>query len=429
MKIREVFLFLLFALCPFIASAQIVVDCTGADKNAFKTITAALASAGPGSSIVVTGPCNENVFVQGATNLSLGAWSGQTAVINGNLSIDHSPFVYLYGLSVTNPNGDGYDISYSDVVMDSCAGSGNAGNGLNAFPASHVVAFNTASFDGNGGFGIDESGTAWVGVGAFPLDVSNNAQGGIRVGAASVFGTVGSSAINNNGSPGAFDGGVGVLIFDGGVGDFSSYGGTNVIQGNFGGGILVEEHSRVSVFGFAGGPSSTIQGNGPFGIQVANGAQATLIEPTLISDHSGPGIDVFGKGQVYISGNVQITRNGAGGDPRSAGVRLDGNSEALFRGGTVSQNLGPGILALVNSSVDFTGVGFSGNSGGVISCDSSAYMVTDLVPPGANNPFIRCRTPHSLGNGRFHFFGPPKPFDLSMYKSMQARYRKIATRH
>ena len=38
------------------------VDCSGKDPNAFPTITAALAFAGPGSWITVVGTCNENVL-------------------------------------------------------------------------------------------------------------------------------------------------------------------------------------------------------------------------------------------------------------------------------------------------------------------------------------------------------------------------------
>ena len=414
-------------LIPMSAAAQILVDCSGANPNAFPSITAALPSAGPGSTILVTGTCNENVFIQGATSLNLGAWFGQTATINGNISIDHSPFVYLYGLNVTNPSGDGIDVGFSEVILDTCTSNGNGGNGLNAIPAGNVVILAAASFDGNGGSGISAGGNSWVGIATWlsPADISNNLGPGFNADA-SMVGTVGNITVTNNGSPGAFGGGPGILLLDGAIGNLGSYWGVNLIQGNFGGGIAAREGSRMSVFGPTGGTGNTIQNNGPFGVQAAQGAQVTIYEPSVISDHSGPGVDVLANSQAFFFGATQVLRNGTSSDPRTAGVRVDGNSEAYFRGGTVSQNSGPGILALVNSSADFAGMTFSDNSGGIITCDTSAFMVSDFARP-ALMPSVHCKTPHALGGGRFNAT-PPKPFDLSRYLAMEARYKKIATK-
>jgi hypothetical protein len=122
-------------------------------------------------------------------------------------------------------------------------------------------------------------------------------------------------------------------------------------------------------------------------------------------------------------------RNGTGTDPLSAGIRVDGNSEAFLRGGDVSQNNGPGLLALVNSSIDFTGVTFSGDSSGIITCDSTATMISDLAQPNTTPPAgVRCKTPHGLGNRRVTATHPAVP-DLSRYKALQAKYKKIATKH
>jgi hypothetical protein len=123
-----------------------------------------------------------------------------------------------------------------------------------------------------------------------------------------------------------------------------------------------------------------------------------------------------------------ISNNGNGADPRSAGVVVDGNSEAYLRGGTISANAGPGILALVNSSVDSVGATFSGNTGGIITCDSSAYMVSDLNPANGNpSPGIGCRAPHHLGNRRDSSAAPVAP-DITPQKNRAAQYRKFATR-
>src|SRR5258708_14344152 len=101
-------------LFPIAARAQfLIVDCSGANPYAYHTINSALPNAGPGAFIAVTGTCNESVFLYGSNNLMLGAFFGQTATLNGNLSINNSQLVYVYGLNITNAFGDGIDVNSS----------------------------------------------------------------------------------------------------------------------------------------------------------------------------------------------------------------------------------------------------------------------------------------------------------------------------
>src|SRR6266849_2184247 len=81
---------ILVLLCwPGALRAQFLfVDCSGPNQYAYPSINAALPNAGPGAFILVTGTCNENVSLNGQSALSLGAFSGQSAQINGNLSIN-----------------------------------------------------------------------------------------------------------------------------------------------------------------------------------------------------------------------------------------------------------------------------------------------------------------------------------------------------
>src|SRR5713101_8602527 len=80
---------LLFLFCPTGLRAQFLfVDCSGTNPYAYPSINAALPNAGPGAFIAVTGTCNESVFLYGSNNLMLGAFFGQTATLNGNLSIN-----------------------------------------------------------------------------------------------------------------------------------------------------------------------------------------------------------------------------------------------------------------------------------------------------------------------------------------------------
>jgi len=89
------FVVIVTLLLPVALHAQLVVDCTGADKNAYPNINAALADAGPGATIYVTGPCNEEVTLENLNGLSLGAWPGQAASLNGGIVISDSKLIYL----------------------------------------------------------------------------------------------------------------------------------------------------------------------------------------------------------------------------------------------------------------------------------------------------------------------------------------------
>jgi hypothetical protein len=133
---------------------------------------------------------------------------------------------------------------------------------------------------------------------------------------------------------------------------------------------------------------NTIQNNGPFGVKAGFGSQVTLAGAE-VSGHSGPGVDIYGHSQLYGTSQIpglaptQILNNGTAGGSLSAGVRVDGNSEVLLRGVNISSTNGPAILALVNSSADFAGMTFSGNIG-VIACDSTSTIVTDLAASASN---------------------------------------------
>jgi hypothetical protein len=156
---------------------------------------------------------------------------------------------------------------------------------------------------------------------------------------------------------------------------------------------------------------------------------AAALYTVLISGHSESGVELYAAGELYMYGPNAISNNGNPDDPRSAGVVVDGNSEAYLRGGTLSANTGPGILALVNSSVDSVGATFLGNSGGMVTCDSSAYMVSDLIPDtGHSLAGIACRTPHHLGN-RHDLGSPPVAPDFTQQNNRAAKYKAFATLH
>jgi hypothetical protein len=420
---------LMFLVVPTVLSAQLLVDCSGADPNAFPNINSAIPYATPGSSIIVSGTCNENVTLQGQSGLNLGAWWGQTANLNGNVSILNSELVYIYGLNVSNARGDGFLVASSkSVVLDTCTSNGNAGVGLSVTGMSDVIAFSPAAFDNNSNGGINVSANsnlylaAWNGL----IDVSNNVGPGIYVGQAALT-SLGHTTIANNRFGSFLFSGYGLDLRGGAKVQFGAISGPNILQGNQSGGASLQENAELSFW--SGGQQNVIQANGPVGISAGLGSQVTFFNSVQITDHSGPAIDLYANSQAFLFGQNQILRNGTAADPVSAAIRVDGNSQALIRGGDISQNNGPAILALVNSSVDFTGVNFSGNTGGIITCDSTAAMISDLARPGTTpSAGVHCKTPHALGNRLISKLQPTAP-DLSAYKVLQAKYRKRATRH
>jgi hypothetical protein len=420
---------ILVLLCsPGALRAQFLfVDCSGTNPYAYPSINAALPSAGPGAFILVTGTCNENVFLFGQNALNLGAFYGQTATINGNLNIYNSQSIFLYGLNVTNVAGDGIDVGSSrGIVLDTCVSSGNAGDGLNVGGLSDVTLSAQGAFDHNGNAGMSiTNGSvvvayAWAG----KLDISNNKGPGMFVGSAE-FVTFGNTTISNN-VFGGFSSGFGVDLRGAAKGQFGAIYGPNVLTGNQSGGAWLQENSEIS-FWF-GGQQNIIQGNGPVGVLAGLGSQVTFFNSAQISGHTSAGVDLYGNSQAYLTGANTVQGNGSSADARSAGIVVDGNSEAFVRGGQISGNSGPALLALVNSSVDFSGVSFSGNNG-VISCDSSSTMVSDLAQPNSTPAAgVSCRTPHGLG-GRQITKTPPAMPDWSAYRAQHDKYAKLAVKH
>jgi hypothetical protein len=98
------------------AQPYYTVDCSGALPGSYPTINSALQVAGPGSYVIIASPCSENVAINNASNLNVGAYSGSTVNINGSISITGSNSVFLYGLNVTNALGDAYTITSSHNV-------------------------------------------------------------------------------------------------------------------------------------------------------------------------------------------------------------------------------------------------------------------------------------------------------------------------
>ncbi|HEY1895815.1 MAG TPA: right-handed parallel beta-helix repeat-containing protein, partial [Terracidiphilus sp.] len=383
--------------------------------------------------VAVAGPCNETININNATNLNVGALFGTTITINGSVNVTGSNSVFLYGLNVTNPAGNAFTITSShNVTLWTCTGNGNQGVGLSVGTLSDVTVDGPGSFDNNagGGIGAGNNSVVYIATWGGAVDVSRNQGSGVGVGDGALFLTYGNTTINDNVSPpgAAAPSGVGVIQASASKVQIANCFGPNQISGNQGGGIDARETSELALWPCSAVGGNFITGNGPVGIRAGGGTQVALYDNVQISGHSRAGIELYGRSQLNVFGPNLISQNGSAGDPRSAGIVVDGNSEAYLRGGTISGNQGPGILALVNSSADFTGATFTGNSGGVITCDSSAVMVSDLPQPMSTpGKGVACRTPHNLGNDHGNVVRPTIP-DFTAQKLKAAQYKAMARR-
>lgn len=407
------------------------VDCSGKDPNAFPTITAALAFAGPGSWITVVGTCNENVYIDHLSNVGLSSIWPETVTINGGISIQYSENVNLFGLNIVNAAGDGIQVGHSrGVTLDTCSSSGNSGKGLSIGPASDVSINATGAFNNNGDSGIavtDLSSLQFMAWGG-PITINANKNSGIYASGGSYIANLGNMTIDSTGTTAnGLNSGFGIDMRGHSSLQMGTIFGSNTIQNNLSGGVSLQESVEASFWGganiIANGALNIIQNNGPVGVSAGFGTQLTFFDSVYVSGHSDYGVDLYAKSQLYATGKNQFVRNGSGTDLLRSGLRVDGNSEAYFRGGQFFQNGGPAITALVNSSVDLTGVTFQGNTGGILTCDLSSVTVGDLAPQNGNSPAIHCRAAHSFASPT-RFLQPPPVSGWNSYKLLHDRWKK-----
>jgi hypothetical protein len=397
------FLVVVLLSCTKVANAQASpgggqsfnVDCTTATPGSgiFPSINAFLQAIGPFNSVVlVKGICHENVTISNGDNFQIRFDPNSVSTnagITGHVYIVDSPDgVYFYGLTITNPNGDGIDVSKSKVILDSCRVSNNAGHGV-SISSSSDVEVRSGSFDGNSATGFNVFGHSLLEFGAGPVEIKGNTQSGIRAAQADIS-AGGSTVISDSGS------GPGVELLGGARAQFGNWAGPNIIENNLNGGISVRENSELSIWACCPQPASMVRKNGKFGIAAGFHSQVTL-SGAEVSDNTGPGVDVYATSQFdfFPGSKNQILKNGFPPnptipvDPNNAGLRVDGNSQAWLRNGDIFGNAGPGILVLTNSSVDFESMNFGSpigldpqNTGGIINCDHTSAMTSDLQGHG-----------------------------------------------
>lgn len=417
------------ALCAR-AGAQMKVDCTGKTAGAFTTITAALKSASVAdTTIVVTGPCAENVSISGLYNLNLGAAPGKTAKLTGSLSVSNAANVYLYGLKVTNASGTGISIaSANGVTLDDITSSDNGTDGLAVSQTSDVTVLGTSTFNGNKQYGLNINGHAHVSLAVWTggsTTISNNTDAGVWITEGSLLDGTGPLTIEKNGIDGTSTApavhGYGIEMYGASIVQFGDCAGSTLIMDNVSGGISDEENSELSLWNCDMGHKHLIESNGPVGISMGLGAQATITYEVQISGHKGPAVAVNSHSVLYAAGPDMFLQNGAADISKGAAIAVAGNSHAYLQGGQIESTPGPAILAQLGSTVQLSQMTFTGDTGGVIECDSSSFMATDVTHANAqcqtaSQPQVRVAptATHTLP-------------DMTAILSRQAQYRRLAS--
>lgn len=435
-SLRRVMALLGVFLTASVAYAAIyTVGCPGGSGGTYSSINSVLPLLVPGDTVLVSGTCTENVTLEEMNQIGL--VGSPSANLAGTLLISDSSVLGIVNFNVSSPSSYGIAVESSrDIGFDNCTSSGNAGVGLYVENTSDAYIFPSGSFDNNGGPGIYSDSNSFVAIFPFAgtVDISNNVSAGIVCFTCSigVYGNV--SITSNKVETGSLAvSGFGVDLRGAARAQFGAEYGPNTIEQNQSGGVSLQENSEISFFGGAlilGGQLNIIQNNGPVGVVVSYGSQATFFEGARILNNTEVGVDVYGHSQAYFHGDDKVDGNGTGPVASRAGLRIDGDSEALLRGSEFSQNGGPAILALVNSSVDFANVVFGQNQGGSVVCDSSSYMASDLSKSQQNPAHgISCQTPHNFGNHRHYKMAAPHVPDVTRLKAQHNYYQQLIAHH
>jgi parallel beta-helix repeat protein len=253
-------------------AATITVDC-----DAGNTITAAVASAKPGDTVLVSGTCKEQVSI--APELARITLDGQKKTTiqhpGGSSPSPHALYnrgkeIIIKGFTVTG-GLDGIHLSGpASAVVDGNLVTKNSGRGIHIDKGSVVRILNT-TVEQSGGIGIDVTGASYAYIGVFiprvpalaPNTVRNNGGPGINIERSSGAWIVGNTISNNKES--------GIAVHRNAQADVIA----NVINGNGGDAITVSYNSGVNFNSEPrrDGPNQTTAGqnNGGAGIKCTIG--------------------------------------------------------------------------------------------------------------------------------------------------------------
>jgi hypothetical protein len=323
----------------------------------------------------------------------------------------------LNGLAITN----GGSVSAYGLIAEKNLGEPVAltGNGILVDVGSFLSLAEGGALD-NAGYGIIVSqGASATLFGSQPwlqdkpLVISGNGQDGMRVDRGHVVAWAGVTIERN--------GGWGMLVLGGDV----TFGATDdthsAVQDNAGGGAFLGEGSEASLWG-----NTRFQENGPYGVYLDGASSAVFVAQNgagvVVQGHSEVGVNVTTHGHASFQGPNVVRNNGAARKAWSAGVRVDGGSQAYFgedlegRRPRVANNDGSGILLDLGSVLEAPSVAVEGNSReavrvshqstaylgeraslwqnakGPLRCDTTSLVVTNQVPKTLACPAVEKAT-------------------------------------
>jgi parallel beta-helix repeat protein len=269
--------FLLLILCtPSPGWAQSCTPTIGATN--FATLQSAIDAAAAGATILVSGNCNENIFIgarkenitldgQGVATINGAATNATVTTVGRGITIQR--FIIRGGTNGILVHRGG--TATIDGNMIQSTGS----NGIQVNRAGFAVIINNFIQNNLGGIGIlvQENAAARIGfitgqdVAASPNTIQNNGQRGITVTRASNARIVGNT-IRGNGDDG-------IIVSRNSHANISN----NVINGNAGDGIHVASNAGINLGADTGAtifdlPNSTTTNNAGFGVRCANNSYA-----------------------------------------------------------------------------------------------------------------------------------------------------------
>jgi hypothetical protein len=258
-------------------------------------------------------------------------------------------------------------VTGSEVTVNNCTLQSNIGSGIHAESGSTVSVADSALRSNYRGINVDSSQVSLNG----GVIVENNTYNGVAISGRSI---------------GYFNG--------------PSLSEENKIRNNGGLGINASFFSEAYLYG-----KNTIQNNALGGLQVAFTAYAQFngdiaedgVTPlaTVIDGNGLKGIELSFASSALFIGPHKISNNGSGGQPSGYGILMHHNASlGLYSAAEVSNNLGPGISADGDSSMEVSGAKILNNSGDgvLLTHASTAEWVSspDNVISGNHPAAIAC---------------------------------------
>lgn len=434
----------IFALPGAARADDLSVDCSVNHSAPYGSIQAAVdalpaAPSGPSrNNITLLSDCKENVNISGQHRLLLSGrnlWNGDPPVkitaLNAGaavLSISGSQDVTIENLILTGGStglsvGGGSSVTGTIIKAES-----NASTGISVGGSSYLsIGDGDAVKNGSNGIsvnadsGLDLNGNmSWL-PDHQPFLISGNGHAG----GCTTCGGIWADGLLNIGGGVTVENNIGLGIGGAGGGKLliGVWHDENVIQHNTIGVVCWESAQCITY-----GDRNTIKNN-DIGVQISFGGVGVFtLGTTIIEGNSTAGVQVTSHSHARFDSQTKVRNNGSTTEPLRAGIWVDGTSQIYMQGDNdVTGNIGPGIVADINSSLDVTDATISGNteegirlrhmsiaeiqgatatagnSGGPLTCDATSLVISRLIGRGAKcsnielPPGPKPRTASALG--------------------------------